>query len=62
LRGQGHFTCRFVDQSAPGPTARSLFYDFPMLDAETLPKIVEILGDNVGKTLLSIGQIEIPSD
>lgn len=56
------FTCRFVDGEAGKGEARSLFYDFQMLDAETLPKIVEILNGNIGKTLLSIGEIEIPSD
>jgi hypothetical protein len=42
--------------------ARSIFYDFPMLDEKTRPKIDEILTENAGKTLLSIGTIEIPSD
>lgn len=56
------FSCRFVDNAAGKGGARSLFYDFQMLDAETLPKIVEILNDNIGKTLLSIGEIEIPTD
>jgi hypothetical protein len=46
------FTCKF--------NGRSVFYDFPLLDKKTSEKIMEILNDNRGKTLLSIGIIEIP--
>ena len=56
------FSCRFVDWSTGEAVARSIFYDFPVLDEKTRPKIEEILGENTGKTLLSIGTIEIPSD
>jgi len=48
------FSCKFE--------GRSIIYDFPMLDEKTRPKIVEILHENIGKTLLSIGKIQIPSD
>jgi hypothetical protein len=56
------FTCRFVDNFSGKPEGRSVFYSFPVLEKETLPKIAEIINQNVGKTLLSIGDIEIPSD
>lgn len=56
------FSCRFVDWSTGDAKVRSIFYDFPMLDDETRPKIEEILAANTGKTLLSIGTVEIPSD
>jgi hypothetical protein len=56
------FSCRFVDRSTGKGEARSIFYDFPMLDEKTRPKIEEILTESMGKTLLSIGTIEIPSD
>ena len=56
------FSCRFVDWSTGKAEARSIFYDFPMLDEKTRPKIEEILTESTGKTLLSIGTIEIPSD
>ena len=56
------FSCRFVDWSTGEAEARSIYYDFPMLDEKTRPKIKEILTENTGKTLLSIGTIEIPSD
>ena len=41
---------------------RSVFYDFPLLDENNREKVVEILHENTGKTLLSIGPIEIPKD
>ena len=56
------FACSFIDRSTGEAKARSYFYDFPMLDKKTLPKIAEILNDNIGKTLLSIGTIEISKD
>ena len=56
------FSCRFVDWSTGEAKARSIFYDFPMLDEKTRSKIEEILTENTGKTLLSIGTIEITSD
>jgi len=54
--GEHHFLfmCRFND--------RSVSYDFPLLDAKTAAKIANILNENIGKTLLSIGTIEIPED
>ena len=48
------FTCRFE--------GRFVFYNFPMLDRKTREKIVAILFENAGKTLMSIGTIEIPKD
>lgn len=46
------FSCQFE--------GRSVFYDFPLLDEKNREKIVEILHENTGKSLLSIGSIEIP--
>ena len=48
------FSCSFE--------GRSLFYDFPLLDENNREKITKILHENIGKTLLSIGSIEIPKD
>jgi hypothetical protein len=48
------FTCRFDGRSVP--------YNFPLPDLKTAAKITVILTENVGKTLLSIGTIEIPED
>ena len=56
------FTCRFVDISSDKPEGRSVFYSFPMLEKGTLRKIAEIINQHVGKTLWSIGDIEIPPD
>lgn len=42
--------------------ARSVYCSFQMPDVNTGQKIAEILRDNAGKTLLSIGSIEIPAD
>jgi hypothetical protein len=56
------FSCRFVDWFTGEAVARSISYDFAVLDEKTRPKIEEILTDNAGKTLLSIGTIEISSD
>lgn len=52
----GHllFACRF--------DGRSVFYDFPLLDEKTGAKVADILNDNIGKTLFSIGIVEIPED
>jgi hypothetical protein len=56
------FSCRFVDRSPAEAEARSIFYDFPMLDDKSRTAIEEILVANTGKTLLSIGPIEVPSN
>jgi hypothetical protein len=56
------FACKFVSTSSGEPKGRSVFYDFPMLDEKSGTKIAEILHNNLGRTLLSIGEIEIPSD
>jgi len=54
------FTCKEIIDDSTGE-ARSLFYDFWLLDEKTRPEIEEILSANVGKTLLSIGPLEIPA-
>jgi len=56
------FSCRLVEMQDGKESARSVIYHFPMLDKEMQSKIIEILNDNIGKPLLSIGTIEIPSD
>jgi hypothetical protein len=48
------FTCTFNGRLVP--------YIFQMPDKKTGEKIAKILNDNRGKTLLSIGVIEIPPD
>jgi hypothetical protein len=48
------FTCGFECQS--------VFHNFRLLDLKTGKTIADILKDNVGKTLLSVGVIEIPED
>jgi hypothetical protein len=46
------FRCNF--------NGRSVLYTFQTLDKKTSEEIAKILSDNLGKTLLSIGVIEIP--
>ncbi|MGD0737603.1 MAG: hypothetical protein ABR976_20925 [Terracidiphilus sp.] len=46
------FTCRFNGHQVP--------HNFQLADKKTGEKIEKILNDNRGKTLLSIGIIEIP--
>lgn len=48
------FTCIF--------NGRSVSYDFFVLDAKMAKKIAKILVNNRGKSLLSIGTMEIPAD
>jgi hypothetical protein len=48
------FTCDFG--------GRSEGYDFFVPDKKTGDKIASILNDNVGKTLFSIGFVELPKD
>lgn len=48
------FTCRSNGDVAP--------YRFQMPDTRTGEKIAKILNDNRGRSLLSIGIIEIPTD
>ena len=48
------FTCDFG--------GRSEGYDFFVPDKKTANKIAKILNDNVGKTLFSIGFMELPPD
>lgn len=48
------FSCKFY--------GASVFFNLPMLDENNRERIAEILHDNISKTLLSIGSIEIPED
>jgi hypothetical protein len=54
--GEHHlmFMCRF--------NGRSVSYNYPLLDPKTAATIANILNENIGNTLLSIGTIEIPED
>ena len=42
--------------------AKDLNYTFPAPDEKTAQKLEVILNNNIGKTLFSIGTIEIPED
>jgi hypothetical protein len=52
--GNVMFMCRFGD--------RAVGYHFFIADEKTAKKVVALLSENVGKTLLSIGMMELPSD
>ena len=54
LPGCVSFTCIFH--------GKAIGYDFWISDKKLAEKVAKILNDNRGKTLLSIGWIEIPED
>lgn len=56
------FICRFVDHSKVDSEPISIVYNFEMLDKDSVRKVAEILHTNEGKSLLSIGEIELPGD
>jgi hypothetical protein len=54
LPGCVSFTCSFQ--------GKSIGYDFWILDKKLAEKVAKVLNDNRGKTLLSIGWVEISED